>query len=498
MKRLYLIVLLIAITVSGCSQKENEMGEMKDHPTLFMNAKDAWVGDIMGMADEDTIYLNYLYETDYNGPAYHPIHQFTTTDLLEYKDEGEILPFGSQLEDKDLAIGTGSFFRDKEGLYHCFYTGHNDRAAEFNMDKECIMHAVSQDNKAWTKLPEDTFYAPEGYDSNDFRDPFVFWNEEEMCYNMLVGARKTDKKGGFLATFVSDDLKTWKESKPFYDQDELYFLECPDVFLMNETYYLIFSWNNVTYYRISDSLHGPWEKPEIDTFDGNAFYAAKTVQFQGKRYLFGFINRKKGEDDFLDYTWAGSLCPYEIIQNEDKTLGVKIPSQYEEAYFTKKIKSKPKKAAGEVEIEKERITLSAEKEQMSAVNFGKLPETLLFTCNVTFKEGSKGAGFAFGAESDFLQAYGILLDAGSGSIHYDKRAIADRNTSIANNEVPFVFEYDKPYEIKVVIENEVIVVYVGNQRAFSNRIYAARDKEWGIFSIDGKAEFTDIQFKIPK
>lgn len=44
--------------------------------------------------------------------------------------------------------------------------------------------------------------------------------------------------------------------------------------MMGDKYYLVFSWNNVVYYRVSDNFFGPWEKEEIDTFDGDGFYAA--------------------------------------------------------------------------------------------------------------------------------------------------------------------------------------------------------------------------------
>jgi beta-fructofuranosidase len=39
------------------------------------------------------------------------------------------------------------------------------------------MHAVSQDLKSWTKLEENTFYAPDGYEKDDFRDPFVLFEK---------------------------------------------------------------------------------------------------------------------------------------------------------------------------------------------------------------------------------------------------------------------------------------------------------------------------------
>ena len=49
------------------------------------------------------------------------------------------------------------------------------------------MHATSTDRKTWTKHPEDTFYAPENYSRDDFRDPEVFWMEEDGCSASFSG-----------------------------------------------------------------------------------------------------------------------------------------------------------------------------------------------------------------------------------------------------------------------------------------------------------------------
>ena len=62
----------------------------------------------------------------------------------------------------------------------------------------------------------------------------------------------------------------------------LYFThECPDLFRMGEWWYLVFSEFSercVTRYRMARSLAGPWLAPAEDTFDGRAFYAAKTAE----------------------------------------------------------------------------------------------------------------------------------------------------------------------------------------------------------------------------
>ena len=137
----------------------------------------------------------------------YPIYKFSTTNLYEYTDDGLAIPFSTSSSEPDLAIGTGSFLL-ADGVYHGFYTGHNDTFPNIGEDKERIMHAISYDNITWTKIPEDTFRAPEGYSTDNFRDPFVFWVEEEGCYWMLVATR-TEKDGGFVARYTSDDLSKW-------------------------------------------------------------------------------------------------------------------------------------------------------------------------------------------------------------------------------------------------------------------------------------------------
>lgn len=466
---------------------------------LFVNAKDAWVGDIMPFADENGIYLNYLYETDHNGVAYHPIHRFTTSDLCTYRDDGEILPFGTELESPDLAIGTGCFLKDREGKYHCFYTGHNDKAKDLGIAKECVMHAVSSDNRNWEKVLEDTFYAPDSYSSDDFRDPFVFWNEEEECYWLLIGAKEENKEGSCILNYTSLDLVTWELSGTLYEQDNLYYMECPDLFKMNRWYYLIFSWNNVTYYRMAESMNGPWIKPEIDTFDGNAFYAAKTAEYQGKRYLFGFIDRKKNRNDKLGYTWAGSVCPYELVQQEDGTLGAKMPTQYEENHFTEKTNWSIAGSRGSIENKNSGIIMKAN-EEASYVEFGALPQSMLLSCTVMFRNTAKGAkaGFLFGIEEDALKSYPVSLDLENDMLCYDGYSEGFDMESDIRNQQRFDFETDREYKVNLVVEDEVAVLYMNDEKVLSNRIYSAIGKKWGLFAQGGEVAFSDITVSLPQ
>jgi hypothetical protein len=95
-----------------------------------------YVGDVMPFVTEDgQLELYYLYDTSHNGQGYHPIYQFSTSNLYEYEDHGMVLNFG-QGSDPDPALGTGSVMQDKDGVYHLFYTGHNDTGNN-GRGKEC-------------------------------------------------------------------------------------------------------------------------------------------------------------------------------------------------------------------------------------------------------------------------------------------------------------------------------------------------------------------------
>ncbi|MBQ2609740.1 MAG: glycoside hydrolase family 32, partial [Butyrivibrio sp.] len=138
---------------------------------LFPRTEDSYVGDVMALSTEKGVYLNYLYETDNNGVGYHPIHQFYTGNFVSFEDRGQVLAYSEEMEAPDLAVGTGSFIIDDAGTYHCFYTGHNGYYEEYGLDKECLMHATSKDNKTYDKDSDNIIHAPEGYSTEDFRDP---------------------------------------------------------------------------------------------------------------------------------------------------------------------------------------------------------------------------------------------------------------------------------------------------------------------------------------
>lgn len=146
---------------------------------LFYKPEDGWLADVIPFYEDGEFKLLYL--KDWRDREGHgegtPWFLLGTRDFIHYKEYGEVLPRGA-VSEQDLYIYTGCVLK-KDGLYHIFYTGNNFHFPAEGKAQQAVMHAVSSDFVHWEKRPEDAFFAPtEGYEEHDWRDPFVFWNEE--------------------------------------------------------------------------------------------------------------------------------------------------------------------------------------------------------------------------------------------------------------------------------------------------------------------------------
>lgn len=157
--------------------------------------------------------------------------------------------------------GTGSVV-EVDGTYHLFYCTFDD-----DPQRQWVRHATSGDLTHWHEVGEAFGPDPSIYEPSDWRDPFVFWNEDERCWWMLVAARRRACSGrnGCVGLCVSDDLLHWRAEGPVYAPDiHPAAYECPDMFRMGDWWYLVFSNYTdgfATYYRMSRSPRGPWVRP---------------------------------------------------------------------------------------------------------------------------------------------------------------------------------------------------------------------------------------------
>ncbi|MFQ7727529.1 MAG: hypothetical protein ACLRI7_14415, partial [Ruthenibacterium lactatiformans] len=59
-------------------------------------------------------------------------------------------------------------------------------------------------------------------------------------------------------------------------------------------------------------------------------------------------------------------------------------------------------------------------------------------------------------------------------------------------ERPFTLEADRFYPFKIFVQDSVLVVYFGGKIAMNARMYDYSGRRFGLFAIDGEAEFRNL------
>ncbi len=457
--------------------------------SLFYKPHDAYAADFIPYYCNGAFQLFYLKDWR-NKEAFGegtPWFLISTEDLTNFREHGEVIPRGS-VEEQDLYIFTGCII-EAAGLYHIFYTGHNPHFVEQGKPQQAVMHATSTDLLTWTKIPEHTFYAPaDQYEQDDWRDPYVFWNDEAGEYWMLLAARLKEgpsRRRGCTALCVSKDLSKWEVRDPFWTPNQYYTHECPDLFKIGDWWYFVFSTFSdrfVTHYRMSKSLKGPWISPPNDTFDNRAFYAAKTATDGSRRYAFGWNPTRAEEKDEGYWQWGGNLVIHELVQEEDGTLSVRVPEAVDRAF----LQEVP------LRISHSRLNLEATDSFACAIA-GQMPVRCKIRAKVAFETDTRGCGIMLRTSEDLEQAYYIRMEPHRNRLVFDRWPRA--------GDVPFSVELERPVEfvpgrfneLCIFIDDTVCEVYLNDKIAMSARLYDLKTGNWGVFVHEGAASFDDLR-----
>lgn len=444
----------------------------------------------MPFFDDGVFHLFYLHDfrdRDAHGEGT-SWYRISTGDFIHFQEAGEMIPRGTPQE-QDLYVYTGSVIK-AEGAYHLFYTGHNPHFPQQGKPREAVMHAVSKDLTTFEKIPEDTFFAPAemGYEADDWRDPFVFFDEPSGCYHMLLAARQTENRTGgkgCTAHCVSRDLRHWEVLPPLWSPELYYTHECPDLFKMGEWYYLVFSEFSEqcqTRYVMSRSLEGPWISPAQDTFDARAFYAAKTASDGGRRYVFGWNPTRAEESDDQPFVWGGNLALHELYAKEDGTLAVREPESLAANWTPWPGSDAP---PGTIRL--------ARPDGYCQSHIQGLPERyrLTFTVRTARASGTFGIRLRYHQAQDMSLAY--VFDLRTGIVRFD-RMPNHPWAHIENNGLTRMFSLSpgQALSMKLVQEGTAVCLYIGDEVAFSTRAYAGEGYDLALFCAHGEVTYEDI------
>ncbi len=249
--------------------------------------------------------------------------------------------------------------------------------------------------------------------------------------------------------------------------------------------------------------------PKTDSFDGRAFYAAKSCGDGNHRYLFGWNPTRTQNTwnfdpdpnhegyDYKTYDWGGTLIPHEIYAREDGTLAVRPnPALKEVLTIQNDVKWAPMNGAWE--IGETSAVVDTPYAYASALSENDVPHQGCLAFDFTFSEGTERFAVALQVDEEFARGYYFYLDPKRQRLEY-KSAIR------MHEQGGWTFQYDvelerplelipgKTYSMEIYIDESVMEVYVGGTTALSVRAYDLHDRKFGLAVSDGKVRFENIQ-----
>lgn len=454
--------------------------------------------DVIPFYENGEFKLFYL--RDYRDISVHgegcPWCLLTSSDLVHFHDHGPVLLRGGK-EEQDLYVFTGCCIRAGEE-YMIFYTGHNPHLREKGLPEQKILRATSRDLLHWEKDRDFVFAAPDWLEMHDFRDPFVFYDEERKEYCMLIAGRLKNgdpsSARGVTLLACSPDLTHWEvEKEPFYAPHAYFTHECPDLFRIGDWWYLVFSEFTdriVTTYRMSRSPFGPWVSPKINSFDGHAFYAAKSVSDGKRRILFGWNCIKQDERDDAPWQWGGTIIPHEIVQQPDGTLAVKCPQEVA-AQYPDRLPVAAGRTMGSVSYQDGKYLLGGEGKSLCML--GAMPENGKIELSFTASDDCGDFGLLLRADAGVDAYYAVRFEPRFNRLAMDIQPRADntRHTQVDVERWCPVVPGEKN-KLLILFEGSVLEVYVNDKVAMSARMFDRREGDFGIFTHNTSVCFEEI------
>ena len=436
-----------------------------------------FVGDCMPFFHDGTYHLIYLLDENHHqalgGLGGHQWAHASSRDLVHWEHHPLAIACD---QDWEGSICTGSVFVHK-GQFHAFYATRQREGRE-----ERLSRALSHDGFAFEKCSPNPFAGPPaGYGSRDYRDPFVFRDDTDGRFHMLVTASLADfplhQRGGCLAHLSSDDLDTWTLEQPFLvpggDPGYPSVPECPDYFRWNDWYYLIFSLNGEAVYRMSRDAHGPWLRPAVDTFDGPSLACVmKTAPFTGNRRIgVPYLASREGDKDGGKRIYAGNALFRELVQHDDGTLGTKFPPEMTPGRDGEAIAVVGRGLTAGVEIGPDGVDI-ANAEGMAAAAFGNLPRNARITLRITPGPGTGEYGLG-------LRGTGAMESA------YYLRLRPDQNRLTLNDQAISMAGLDQKVTLEVIMQGDIIDVCINGCRCIVDRAYDLTGSDLFLFAHCG-------------
>lgn len=302
----------------------------EERPLFHVTPKIGWLNDPNGFS-----YYNGEYHLFYQYHPYSvhwgPMHwgHLKTKDFIRWEWLPAVMAPDASYD--NAGCFSGSAVELPDGRHMLMYTGVQERKLEDGrtdrLQVQCLAYGDGVDYEKYEGNPVLTAKdLPEGNSPVDFRDPKIWWDEEQQCYYVVIGNRPADGSGAILL-FRSKDAISWEFVTTLEGSENQYgkMWECPDLFMLDGAAVIFtspqdmrargleFHNGNGTIYITGtyDSANHHFERTEIRAIDyGLDFYAPQTIlTSDGRRVMIAWMQSWEASwvSQPYDAKWFGMM-----------------------------------------------------------------------------------------------------------------------------------------------------------------------------------------------
>ncbi|MEI6780366.1 MAG: GH32 C-terminal domain-containing protein [Verrucomicrobiota bacterium] len=376
---------------------------------------------------------------------------------------------------------------EHQGQFYFFYTLNQ------------TVHLATSDNlNDWTPSQRNPVATVDGkhYVGSNFRDPFVFYNEEESCWWMLVAAEVPGParfRAGCVGLYKSSNLLDWQAAEPLWAPGLGPRHECPQVIRHQGRWYL-FDIERQDQYRVAKSLAGPWMRPPSPYLGPHTVLCGTRLGSDGKRWIsFPFLCAQRGNEDFGEVVQAEVYpIPRQLDFHADGSVTERpVVELIDALHALPPIRPLAKVAAlsGQWDFQSDG-TRARSLASSGTLLLKDLPANLYLEAEVTLPKANMEASVLLRVDAGLTRGYKLTLQPADGLVtlrpfsYWDR----DRLLVVQHAELPT----KRPIRVRIFLSGTVVEAFIDDRVVLSSRLYKHLDGAVALDVMDGAALFDHI------
>lgn len=443
----------------------------------------------------------------------HPpvILHYSTADMVHWREHPLVVRQGPTAADDKHWCATGTIL-EHESRFYCFYTGNQN-----------VCLALSDDLDHWTKHPDNPIVVGDDvtYNSQYFRDPYVFFHRGENLWWMLLGSQTMTKpptRAGCVGLAKSADLIHWQLHPPLWRPLIGLSCDCPQIVEHAGLWYLLYLNRNCRY-RVADSPQGPFRRPTTRNLGTSWAITLSRPYFDGRRWIaWPFVCRNQGHADLGAWDYAGELGIARQYEFANEMIAERPADEILQAMRDLPDLAPAALATAQTIVGEWKIgdatLFSAQPGQSHAADGGgnrvaspifsrddaggtlllaDVPADFYLETDVHFSRTDMDAHLLLRVDRELTSGYQIIL-------HPRTAQVTVRGVSLADVDRVMVYRFanleaGRPNKLRVFLCGSILEVFVNDRLSLTARVYQHRQGLLGLEFRDGPGLFDNLSIR---